>query len=74
MNDELLPLPAALDKQCRRYMDDAPGMRADCEYQIRHDPNGCFDCPKRLATKVRNYASAAVEAALAAHLDKLGGK
>ena len=32
--------------ECRRYMDDAPGVRAECEYQIAKG-NRCFDCPKQ---------------------------
>ena len=32
--------------QCRRYMDDFPGARADCEYQIAKGKR-CSDCPKQ---------------------------
>ena len=45
-------LKAAIDAakqeqpQCRRYMDDFPGARADCEYQIAKGKR-CSDCPKQ---------------------------
>lgn len=47
--------------ECRRYIDDFPGARAECEAAISAGLR-CYDCPNVRKEAVLAYARAAVEA------------
>lgn len=41
---ELVKEARTMETKCRRYIDDNPGARADCEYMIAQGKR-CSDCP-----------------------------